>query len=385
MGEQTRKIKPLSIVCFALAAILAVAAVFFIFFGNMPEKTEEQAEPVSVLEATGQDEYVYLDMQYMTESVAYLEAVESMQYYIAMDSEFVPAVICLYDSDLATYQPYIDWLYTDETEGGPEEIRVTGYSVPYDAELRQFVIEIYNAVFGAEILNEDNFEEIFGKCYLTVGQSSDNYENFNIGIYLLLGMVILIIIGVAVSYNSMLDKNIDGQENILEVHKVYRGRGVIGALLGALLGGVLWMVVGALGYISGWIGILIVLFANAGYKLFAKEKSGFGTVISLIFSLLVIFPATYLAGVWVFYVELNKQIPEYITLGRAFSGYAEFLTKNDGWGDVTYNMVMGYVFMVGAGLYSLGGRKKVKKAEESEISQVTNAVNTENAENNEEI
>ena len=71
----------------------------------------------------------FLEMQYMTESVAYLEAVESMQYYITFDSEWNPAVICLYDSDVATYQPYIDWLYTEETEGGPEEIKVTGYSI----------------------------------------------------------------------------------------------------------------------------------------------------------------------------------------------------------------------------------------------------------------
>ena len=184
--------------------------------------------------------------------------------------------------------------------------------------------------------------------------------------------MILIIIGVGISYKSMMEATAVTQENILEVKKVYRGRGVIGALLGALLGGVLWTVVGALGYISGWIGILIVLFASAGYKLFAKEESGFGTAVSLIFSLLVIFPATYLAGVWNFYLELNKNVSEYITLGRAFSGYADYLTKSDGWGAMTYNMVMGYVFMLVAGLYSAAGRSKRKKAEKSEISEMAN-------------
>lgn len=372
MGEQKKKIKPLSVVCFVLAAILAAAAVFFIFFGKLPEKSEEQAEPIDVYYATEQDTYVYLKMQYMTEAVAYLEAVESMQYYITLDSEWNPAVICLYDSDMATYQPYIDWLYTEETEGGPQEIQITGYSVPYDAELRQFVIENYNYIFGVDFLNEDNFEEYFGQCYMTVGQSSDSYENFNIGIYCMLGVVILIIIGVGISYKSMMEATAVTQENVLEVKKVYRGRGVIGALLGALLGGVLWTVVGALGYISGWIGILIVLFASAGYKLFAKEKSGFGTAVSLIFSLLVIFPATYLAGVWNFYLELNKNVSEYITLGRAFSGYADYLTKSDGWGAMTYNMVMGYVFMLVAGLYSAAGRSKRKKTEKSEISEMAN-------------
>ena len=372
MGEQTRKIKPLSIVCFVMAAILTAAAVFFIFFGKMPEKTQEQADPTDVFYATGQDEYVYLKMQYLTEPIAYLEAVESMQYYIAIDSEWNPAVICLYDSEVPEYQPYIDWLYTEEEEGGPEEIQVTGYSVPYDDELRQFVIESYNYLFDVDFLNEDNFEEVFGKYYMTVGQSRDSYENFNIGIYCMLGVVILIIIGVWISYKSIMETNVVNQENFLEAKRVYKGRGVIGALLGALLGGVLWLVVGALGYISGWIGILIVLFANAGYKLFAKEESGFGTVVSLIFSLLVILPATYLAGVWTFYLELNEYVSEYIPLSRALSGYGEYLTKSDSWGGMIYNIVVGYVFMLVAGLYSISGRSRRKKAEKTEISQKAN-------------
>lgn len=369
MGEQKRKIKPLSIVCFALAVILAAAAVFFIFFGNFPKKTEEQTEPIDVYYATGQEEHVYLNLQYMTESVAYLEAVESMQYYITFDCEWNPAVICFYDNELETYQTYIDWLYTEETEGGPEEIQVTGYSVPYDEELKQLVIENYNYIFDTDFLNEDNFEEYFGQCYLTTGEITDDYAVFNMGIFALLGAVIFVIIGVAVSYKSLMEAAVAGEENFLEVSKTYKGRGVIGALLGALLGGVLWLVIGALGYISGWIGILIVLFANTGYKLFAKEKSRFGTVISLIFSLLVIFPATYAAGVWTFYTELNSEIPEYITLGRAFSGYADYLTKYDGWGSVIGSMVLGYVCMLVAGIYfGLGKvRNENKKAEEENL------------------
>jgi len=309
----------------------------------------------------------------MTEPIAYLEAVESMQYYITFDSEWNAAVVCLYDSDAAAYQPYIDWLYTDAEDGGPEEIQVTGYSVPYDDELRQFAIEYYNALFGFELLTMDNFEQIFGTHYLTVGQSSDNYESFNIGIYCLLGVVILVILGVAISYNSIMRGAIADTGNYLEVQKTYKGRGVIGALLGALLGGVLWTVVGALGYISGWIGVLIVFFAITGYKLFSKEESGFGTVVSIIFGLLVIFPATYLAGVWTFYVEVNKYVTEYIPLMHAFSGYSEFLTKNDGWGDLTSNMIMGYFFMIVAGCYSISGMRKRKKQEEAKLAALEEA------------
>ena len=372
MEEPTRKIKPLSIVFFALAAVFTATAVFFIFFGGVPKKEETQAEPIDVYYATEQDEPVYLTMQYMSESVAYLEAVESMQYYVTFDSEWNPAVICLYDSEKETYQPYIDWLYSDEEEGAPEEIQVTGYSVPFDEELKQYVIENINILFGEKIVTEENFTNFFGGFYLTVGQSSGGFNTFNAGIYCLLGMVVCIIIGVAISYKSLMEAAVAGKDNYLEVHKTYKGRGVLGALLGALLGGVLWAVVGALGFISGWIGILIVLFATTGYKLFAKEESGFGTAVSIIFSLLVIFPATYLAGVWTFYQELNKVVSEYIPLGRAFLGYSEYLTNTDSWGNMIYNMVMGYVFMLVAGCYSAAGVSKRKKEEKSEVAKMAN-------------
>ncbi len=368
MGEQKRKIKPLSIVCFVLAAILAAAAVFFIFFGKMPEKETEQAEPVDVYLATKQDEHVYLNMQYMTEPVAYVEAVESMQYYIAIDSEWSAAVICMNDEDAAEYQKYIDWLYTEEEEGGPEEIQVTGYSVPFDDDLRQWVMESYNYIFGMELINKDNFEDYFGQYYLNLGQSSAGYEVFNTGIYCLLGVVVLIIIGVGISYKSMMENGTSDGGVCLEVQEVHRGRGIIGALLGALLGGVLWTVVGALGYISGWIGLLIFLFAATGYKLFAKEESSFGKVISIIFSLLVVFPATYLAGVWIFYQELNAGLVEYITLGSAFKEFGAYLTKADAWGSLMYDIGIGYVFMifVAVGSFSKKKNKKVEKVENIE-------------------
>lgn len=372
MGEQTKKIKPLSVICFLLAVILGAVSIFFMFFGNVPKKAEEQREPVDVYYATKQDEPVYLTMQYMTESVAYLEAVESTQYYITFDSEWNPAVICLYDRELEAYQPYIDWLFTDATTGGPEEIEVTGYSVPFDEELKRFVMEYFNAMVGETAATEENFAEYFGGFYLTTGQNSSGYKNFNIGIYCLLGAVAFVIIGVAVSYNNLKSATETEASNYLEVHKTYKGRGMLGALLGALLGGVLWAAVGALGYISGWIGILIVFFATTGYRIFAKEESGFGTAVSIIFSLLVIFPATYFAGVWVFYQELNNSLSEYIPLSRAFLGYGEYLTKTDSWGAMIYSLVMGYVCMLIAGCYSGAGVFKRKKKEKSEVARMAN-------------
>lgn len=374
MEEPKKKLKPLSVIFLAVGAVLLLAAVYFMFFKGITVQSADQKEAVSIYEATAQDAPAYLELQYMTESIAYMEAVESMQYYITFDAEWNPAVICLYDSEMEKYQPYIDWLYTEDwytenEENGPEEIKVTGYSVPYDAELRQFTIEGINASFGVEFITEDNFEEVFGEYYLTVGQNSGAYESFNTGIYCLLAAVVIIVIGVAISYSS-LKSAVDAEAgNYLEVHKTYKGRGILGAFLGALLGAILWAAVGALGYISGWIGVLMVLFATTGYKLFAKEESKLGTVLAVVFSLILVLPATYFAGVWVFYQELNKSMAEYITLGRAFQGFSAYLTKYDAWGDMIYNIAMGYVFMLVAGGYSIAGMNKRKKQEAASTAE----------------
>ena len=188
----------------------------------------------------------------------------------------------------------------------------------------------------------------------------------------MLGVVICIVLGIAISYNSLKPSEGTAGGNCLEYQKSYKGRGVLGAYLGALLGGVLWAAVGALGYISGWIGILTVLFANTGYKMFAKEESRFGTIISVIFSLIIVLPATYLAGAWNFYQELNKSVAEYVTLGRAFQGFGEFLSDTDGWSSMIYNIAMGYVFMLIAGGYSISGMSKKKKQAAESAAQWTN-------------
>ena len=371
MGKPTKKIKPLSVICFIAAIILCTEAIVLLLFGGVPAKDER--EPVDVYIATEQDMPVYLKLQYMSESVAYLEAVESMQYYITFDSEWNPAVICLHDNDVERYQPYIDWLFTEATEGGPEAIQVTGYSVPFDDELKQYVIENYNFLLGMEFATEENFVDLFGEYYVTTGQNSVGFQKFNIGIYLLLGAVALVILGVAISYKTLMSVAETETINCFEVQRVHKGRGIVGAFLGALLGGILWAAIGALGYIIGWIGIAIVFFAMTGYRIFAKEESRFGTAVSVIFSLLIVLPATYFAGVWSFYQEVNESVSEYISLGRAFQEYGGYLTKTDSWGNMIYNIVIGYVCMLVAGAYSTSAMFKRKKQEEQNITGFANS------------
>lgn len=66
------------------------------------------------------------------------------------------------------------------------------------------------------------------------------------------------------------------------IEKNNRWKGVIGALIGAILGGLVWTAIGCLGYISGWVAILIFFLAQVGYKKLNGKEDTFGIVISVV-------------------------------------------------------------------------------------------------------
>lgn len=70
--------------------------------------------------------------------------------------------------------------------------------------------------------------------------------------------------------------------------------GIIGAFIFSLAGGVAWYILYQLGYIAGLSGIIGVICAIKGYKVFAKKESVKGVVVAVIVSILVIVAAWYL-------------------------------------------------------------------------------------------
>lgn len=323
-----------------IGVIIMSLGLGIILVGGNTSKLEE-AEPVDVYYATETDEYAYALIQYMTESVAYYEAMESMQFYIVYDSEWNPAVICLHDEDLAACQPYIDWFYSESYENEPQEMMITGYAQPFDQELYDFVEESFVYDWGEEIMADATIVDYFGEYYLQVGEKNGSYKFSNVGIYLLLAAIVVIVIGGALVYEKP-----EVEQDGPFIQSSNAGLGVLGALLGAVLGGLLWAVIGALGYISGWLGILIVFFAYKGYEIMARKTDKFGLIISIIFGFVIILPATYLGYGWTYYCAVNESVSGYTTLVRALTELPAYMESVDGWGDFIYDIVMGYVFMI---------------------------------------
>lgn len=352
---EKKKNKVPGIVLMALGLAGIICGIVVILMGNHATVLEK-GEPVDIYQAEKTDEYVYTYAQYMTESVAYYEAMDNMQFYIAMDADWSPSVVCLHANELSTYQPYIDWLYSESYENEPEEIQITGYAQPFDDELKALVIEGFEYDFGEGYVDMDNFSEWFGDYYLQIGQKNGAYNISNAGIILMLVAIVLIVIGGAMVYEPVkpaAEEVTYGSNPVIADRKGGIGLGLLGALLGAVVGGLLWTVIGALGIVSGWIGILIILFAYTGYKILSRRADKIGMAISLIFSILIVIPATYLVYGWSYYCAVNESMSGFTPLFRALLEMPGYMERFELWGDFFGDVVTGYIFMIIAGAYML--------------------------------
>lgn len=139
---------------------------------------------------------------------------------------------------------------------------------------------------------------------------------------------------------------------IIEENK--RGRGV----LGALLGGILWAVIRCLGYISGWIAALIFIFSQAGYRKLSGKDDKFGIIISVIFGLLVIIPATYFSYGFGLFQSLNEY--GHFTYLEVLGDLPLYMERYELWGEFAGNLAMGYVITGIIAVVMLVGNKGKK-------------------------
>ena len=140
------------------------------------------------------------------------------------------------------------------------------------------------------------------------------------------------------------------------IEESHRGRGVIGALLGALVGGVLWTLIGCAGYVSGWIAALIFVLAQWGYKKFAGKEDAFGVIISVVFGLIVILPATWIANGYYVFEELSKR--GNFTFLEVLADLPMYMERYELWGQFGQNLAIGYLFTIVMAIAVFAGRLK---------------------------
>ncbi|MGN1147531.1 MAG: hypothetical protein ACI4TB_03860, partial [Lachnospiraceae bacterium] len=142
------------------------------------------------------------------------------------------------------------------------------------------------------------------------------------------------------------------------IEKNNRWKGVIGALIGAILGGLVWTAIGCLGYISGWVSVLIFFLAQAGYKKLNGKEDTFGVVISVVFGLLIIIPATYASYGFSVFQALNEGAHSHFNYFDVLLDLPMYMNRYELWGQFATNLFMGYAFTVVFGVFALLGKRK---------------------------
>jgi len=125
--------------------------------------------------------------------------------------------------------------------------------------------------------------------------------------------------------------------------------GTIGAFLGAALGGVIWIIIGELGFIAGLAGFAMMYFAIKGYSGLSGRLDKKGQIISIIIALVMIFIANYTSYALNFckyYFDGNYSINNLMDSIKNLSSY---LTYSNNWGSFLKDLAIGYALSIWSG------------------------------------
>ena len=125
--------------------------------------------------------------------------------------------------------------------------------------------------------------------------------------------------------------------------------GITGAILGSVLGGVLWVLVGQLGYISGVVGFIIAALAFKGYELLGGKMTKIGVVISVIAVILTVYLSQNIGMA----LDIKSAFSDYYNIDYSFSAcyklIPDFLKENvEVKANYVRDLLVGYIFVAAA-------------------------------------
>ncbi len=126
--------------------------------------------------------------------------------------------------------------------------------------------------------------------------------------------------------------------------------GILGAILGAALGGVIWIIIGKMGFIAGLAGFAMMIFAIMGYRMFSGNLDKKGQVISLLIAFVMIFVANYTLYALEYCKYYYSSNYNLVNISNAFKKIPEFLTYTESWVDFIKDLVIGYALSIWSGI-----------------------------------
>ncbi|MBQ6135276.1 MAG: hypothetical protein IJI60_03055 [Bacilli bacterium] len=165
---------------------------------------KEKILPWSLSESTG--DYTYMDLSKMSEKFAYYEE-SNMGLHFGIEEEktglWHAYIVAIDEDQYEKYKALIDYTY-ERTEKKPDKVRVYGYPVLVDDNIKDMVLKNVVHFLPAENeveITEENYEKYFTNSYLDTTRERE--EEFNV---LLCGSLFLLFIVIVLFFLTIFDK-----------------------------------------------------------------------------------------------------------------------------------------------------------------------------------
>lgn len=149
-----------------------------------------------------------------------------------------------------------------------------------------------------------------------------------------------------------------------DIPELNRGAGFGGAIIGAVIGAAAWIIVGMLGYVSGWIAVLMIYLSMHFYEKFAGGIDKTGKVVSGVIAMLMVLPASFVIYCFDVIQYIAQEEGYTVTFAQAMPVLLQDLLSPDGTirGEFMGLAAQGYLFaFIGLVLF-LVSKKSVDKA-----------------------
>ena len=179
-------------------------------------QTKSDITPWQEVEST--EQYSYIEISKMSEKFAYYEA-ENIGIHFVIETEdtgeWRTYLIAIDEDSYDKYKDIIDYSY-ERTKEVPEKVKVYGYPVIIDDELKQMAINNLGNFLPADNeieINTENFEQYLTNSYLDTTQGRKEYFNL-----ILFATLFLLFIMIALLIFTIFDRDklVDNLDDVIE-------------------------------------------------------------------------------------------------------------------------------------------------------------------------
>lgn len=143
------------------------------------------------------EDYTYITISKMSEKFAYYENLKKEIHFVIEEEDtgqWHTYLVAIDEDDYSKYKDIIDYTYERTTEV-PEPVKVYGYPVVIDDELKQLAIQNITNFVPAEnevVITNDNFNTYLTNSYLDT--TLPRQEKFSFALFLVIVILIIVVL-----------------------------------------------------------------------------------------------------------------------------------------------------------------------------------------------